>query len=410
MTRKKRVPCAPFDIPGMQEWLDEMARQGLFLQEFTWHHDRAIFELGDPKPVRYRLDPVNKGVHKDKDREEPYAQMGWSYVTRYRQSFYIFSCDDPEAPELYSDPQSLAMAMGDLIRRSTISIVLYALLFLFIAALPLILFSPRSIQNLLLWERPQDLVFSFFYPILLLICLPLLAMELKRLKNIRNTLAQGLPLKAKRRRYRPSYPIMYISIYLIMFFGPRLLLPKIGWQVHDLEEAQLSHPWPTLTQTEAAGPHPLKTEPSADGYTTDNRSWFAPVQESAAITWEVRIPSTPVPRAHSYWTKVRYVQGRSLKIAELLYRLERDAAAENLDNWTDWNGLYHLIDLQPFQPQDWPGLDQLEVARYTRWGRGCWTLAARRGVDILVVDYVGCASWEDCLPLFLEALGEEAAL
>ena len=45
MTRKKRVPCAPFDIPGMQEWLDEMARQGLFLQEFTWHHDRAVFEL-----------------------------------------------------------------------------------------------------------------------------------------------------------------------------------------------------------------------------------------------------------------------------------------------------------------------------------------------------------------------------
>lgn len=31
MTVKKPVPCSVYDIPGMQEWLDEMALQGLFL-------------------------------------------------------------------------------------------------------------------------------------------------------------------------------------------------------------------------------------------------------------------------------------------------------------------------------------------------------------------------------------------
>lgn len=409
MTKKKRIPCAPYDIPGMQEWLDEMALQGLFLQEFTQQQDRAVFELGDPKPVRYRLDPVNKGVQEDKDREEPYAQMGWKFVTRFRKSFYIFSCDDPEAPELYSDPQSLAMAMGDLIRRNTISSILYILFFLVIAALPLI-FSPRRLlQNILLWESPQDLVF-FSYPIFILVCLPILAVEAKRLKKIRDTLAQGLPLKAKRRRYRPPFLAIYIPIYLIASFGPRLLLPHIGWQVHDLGEATLSHPWPTLTQTEAAGPRPLEMEPYAHGYTTDNSSWFAPVQESASVTWEVRFPSDPVSHSYSYWTEIRYIQGRSPKIADLIYQLERNDAARSLDNWTEWQGSLHIMDLQPFQPQDWPGLDRLETARYTRWGRDCWTLAARRGTDVLVVDYVGYASWENCLPLFLDALGEEAAL
>ena len=74
-----------------------------------------------------------------------------------------------------------------------------------------------------------------------------------------------------------------------------------------------------------------------------------------------------------------------------------------------FNKRFHAVaaDLfQPFQPQNQPGLDRLEVAQYTRRGLDCWTLAARRGTDVLVVDYMGRAQWEDCLPLFLVALDQ----
>ena len=36
---KKVVPCSLYDIQGMQDWLDEMALQGLFFKEFAKHQD-----------------------------------------------------------------------------------------------------------------------------------------------------------------------------------------------------------------------------------------------------------------------------------------------------------------------------------------------------------------------------------
>ena len=57
-------------------------------------------------------------------------------------------------------------------------------------------------------------------------------------------------------------------------------------------------------------------------------------------------------------------------------------------------------------PQTWPGLDRLETARYTQQGQQAWTFAALQGKDVLVVQYVGFARLEDCLPLFLEALDQ----
>ena len=46
MTVKKPIPCSFFDIPGMQQWLDEMALQGLFLQDFTRQMDKAVLPPG----------------------------------------------------------------------------------------------------------------------------------------------------------------------------------------------------------------------------------------------------------------------------------------------------------------------------------------------------------------------------
>lgn len=392
MTVKKLIPCSWYDIQGMQEWLDEMALQGLFFQGFSRRYDRAVFELGDPKPVRYRLDPVNKGVRKDKAREEPYAQMGWKFVTWVRGRFYIFSCDDPEAPELFSDPQSLAMAMGDVIRRSVVQTACLAGVFLLIALLPLLLGPDRLVKNLLLWEDAQDLVYFFLYPIFMAICLPMLAIEVKKLLDIRQTLAQGLPLKAKRRWNRPPFLMWYIPVYLLVFLGPRLFLPDVRWQIYDLDDVKPSHPWPALVQAERT-----------DGYGTANDSWFAPIQEYISTDYYG-------PSSGSCWTGVRYVKARSAKYADAIFQVERRDAAKTLNNWKEWNGhAYHIEGSPELIRQNWPGLDRLETAQYRQRGRDAWTFAARRGNDILVVNCIGPARWEDCLPLFLEALDEEAA-
>lgn len=43
MTVKRPIPCSLYDIQGMQDWLDEMALQGLFFQNFTRRNDAANF-------------------------------------------------------------------------------------------------------------------------------------------------------------------------------------------------------------------------------------------------------------------------------------------------------------------------------------------------------------------------------
>lgn len=399
MIVKKNLPCSLYDIQGMQDWLDEMALQGLFLKEFSYGNDRAVFEMGDPRPVRYRLDPVSRNIQKDKDREEPYAQMGWQFVTCIRNRFYIFSCDDPEAPELYNDPQSLALAMEGLIKRES-KRTLYFILGVILVMAALLFWGRRYVlRDLLLWEDPQSLVICTLSIAVELICLPLLVVQTRAHRRLRDALAQGLPPKAKKRWNRPRFLVWYIPFYCLLTIAPRLFLPNTRIQVFDLGEIGPSHPWPSLVQTETAGSRPLEAEPVTDGYVSTNDSWFAPVQEYISTDWRV-------PGSGNYWTGVEYVQARSPMLAQLIFQLKRDDTAKTLDRWTDWNGHFHVDNLQPFQPRDWPGLDRLEVAQYTRWNRDCWTLAARRGTDVLVVEYIGYASWEDCLPLFLAALDQ----
>lgn len=399
MTVKKNLPCSPYDIQGIQDWLDEMARQGLFLKEFSTFADQAVFETGVPIPVRYRLDPVSRNIQKDKDREEPYAQMGWKFVTCLGKLFYVFSCSDPETPELYNDPQSLAAAMEKLMARESKRIFCFILGAVLIMAALLFWGRRPVLQDLLLWEDPQNLFTLVLSTVLLVVCIPGLVIQTWMHRRLHNALSQGLTPKAKRRWNRPRFLVWYIPLWLILFLTPRLFLPNTRCQVYSLGETALSHPWPSLVQTEETGPQPLETEPEADGYITTNDSWFAPVQEFVSTDWHI-------PPSGNYWTGVRYIQARSPQLAELIFYIEREDAAKTLDRWTERNGHFHVDDLQPFQPQNQPGLDRLEVAQYTRRGLDCWTLAARRGTDVLVVDYMGRAQWEDCLPLFLVALDQ----
>lgn len=400
MTVKKPVPCSLYDLRGIQEWLDEMALQGLFLKEVNRRFDRAEFEVGDPAPVRYRLDPV---VRKGKENEEHvalYAQMGWNYVDRVYTWYDIFSCADPEAPELYSDYQSLALAMDGLVRRDLRNHVLLALSLL--AVLLLILFFPtpgHNFRNLLLWEQPEYVFDMVAYPIVLVLCLPLLVFEYRQTQKIRDTLAQGLPLKAGKRRKKLPWYVVWALTYLPIFLLPKLIFPDVGWDVCGLEERALAHPWPTAAQVEQVGAHPLTEEPVMDGYIRYNDSPFAPVQE------EVHRYRAASPNYLSDLSvTIRYIRAGSPKIARWLYQMERDQEFKRLEDRQSTRYTYQITNLTPFAPRDWPGLDRLEVTRYKERGEDSWTFTLLRGNDVLLVDYTGSVQWEDCLPLFLEAL------
>lgn len=405
MTVKKPVPCSIYDIRGIQEWLDEMARQGLFLKEVNPRFERAEFEVGDPAPVRYRLDPVSRKGKEDDEHVALYAQMGWNYVDRIGRRYCIFSCADPEAPELYTDPQSLSLAMDSLVRRDIRNHLLTVLLFLLLV--PLILFFPNSssLKNLLLWEDPRDLVMTIILFALLPFPFIFAFFDIRRILKIRNTLAHGLPLPAKNRWNRPSFWSWYVPFWVILYWLPRLFLPSIGWEVCGLEEHTLSHPWPTAAQIEQLGACPLTEEPVIDGYIRFNSSPFAPVQEEVS-RWRVLNPDDPTDT--DLHTTVRYIRASSPRLARRLYQMELDREAKSLKSRQNPPYAYRVTNLTPFVPRDWPGLDRLEAASYQWKDQESWTFALLRGNDVLLVDYTGTARWEDCLPLFLEALDKEA--
>ena len=167
--RYRIPPCPAWDIPAMESWLEEMAAKGLHLAQDGFWGIFTTFEEGAPKHVRFRLEPtVRKGglFSEEYDPEDEAVQMlrqmGWKYRAR-RGQFHIYSSDNPQAPELNTDPQVQALAMEALTKylwkslRSTLILTLfYALLYfgdaLFSLAIGLETWRVGLLVGLLLWD------------------------------------------------------------------------------------------------------------------------------------------------------------------------------------------------------------------------------------------------------------------
>ncbi len=119
-------PCAAYDIPGMEHWLEEMAVKGWKLCYDGFFCGVASFEAAPPERLRFRLEATatKGGVFSeeyapDDDAFQLNHQMGWTYRAR-RGQFHIYSAGDPESPELNTDPRVQAMtidALGKYLRK-----------------------------------------------------------------------------------------------------------------------------------------------------------------------------------------------------------------------------------------------------------------------------------------------------
>ena len=122
MEVKRIPPCPDYDIRGTEAWLEQMALEGYILCEgHAFQYGFAYFETGTPRRIRYRITPAKKTTQTiatpnntpqppDGETLEFHSQFGWEYTT-YRGQFWIFRCEDPEAPEMNTDPQVQAIAL-----------------------------------------------------------------------------------------------------------------------------------------------------------------------------------------------------------------------------------------------------------------------------------------------------------
>lgn len=115
--RYRIPPCPAYDIPSMESWLEDMAAKGLHLEKDGFFGLLTTFMEGAPKRERFRLEPTDtrgslfsKEYDPEDEAVQMLRQMGWTYRAR-RGQFFVYSSDDPNAPELNTDPQVQAGTM-----------------------------------------------------------------------------------------------------------------------------------------------------------------------------------------------------------------------------------------------------------------------------------------------------------
>ena len=180
-----------------ERWLEEKARNGLFLSKGTVIRFFAAFERQEPKAVRYRLAAPaghSDGSGTPSGEEVGIAQeMGWTYTARDGE-FAVYRCDDTEAPELNTDPEVEAMSLKRIRRRGMIG--LFSSIFWLVLLAGLI--TVGRVWLLLLMDRSGWMVLSA--SLMGLIDLVVSAGKTFRLWKLYRRLKNGKPAKERSRR------------------------------------------------------------------------------------------------------------------------------------------------------------------------------------------------------------------
>ena len=99
---RETCPISLYDVTAVETWLEDLARRGYRPVGFTGI--RADLLPDEPRECRFRLQPLQRRKEApDPERVEAYRTMGWQLVGQLGH-FWVWRCDDPDAPELDTDP------------------------------------------------------------------------------------------------------------------------------------------------------------------------------------------------------------------------------------------------------------------------------------------------------------------
>lgn len=125
---KRVIPFESCDIPAIQSWLEDMAEKGLFFKECGVFF--AKFEKGEPKKMRYRLDFCDVVACDIPDeKKELYEQSGWQVVGEFKSDFVVVCTDDPDAPEIYTEPELLVKPLKNISGRQLAAWIVFWLMY-----------------------------------------------------------------------------------------------------------------------------------------------------------------------------------------------------------------------------------------------------------------------------------------
>ena len=400
-TIKKWLPCALYDFAGIEKWLDGMAAQGYALEKWPGFFSlgRVTFRSAPSAPrARYRLDPIGK-AEQPEDRREDYRELGWDYVTRIGDLYAVYRCDDPDAPDLYTDTQSLAWAMKRMIGKQWRSAAVFLLYLLILHASGLVTLFTEPYALVLDLILDFDL-FAPFYAVYIPLFLVFLAKAVYqniRLIKIRKSLLQGDAPNPMGRSRACTWD--QLALWLFFLFALAYLLlywPRAsGRQNQYLDGGPENWHFPhvALTETLPEGArleNPSKWEQYCLGHSS--ASWLAPEQYDTSQDSLVLLPGGTTLDSD---LGLEYIRARSSGLAEAVLRglVARQRSYLARDEWTQ-------------EALEVPGLDEAVSITYVPYdGATPRTFyAGRLGDQVFALTCSGAADPEAALELMVDRL------
>lgn len=107
MRKKRYFHPSSFSLSEIEEFYEEKARKGLFLEKRRTYLSR--FRLAEPKELLYRVEVVDYNKEENRKISEAqvavYEDCGWTYVCG-NGYIHVFSADkEADVPELYYNPE-----------------------------------------------------------------------------------------------------------------------------------------------------------------------------------------------------------------------------------------------------------------------------------------------------------------
>lgn len=256
---RKLTPVPLSDAESLESWLEDLSLQGLYLK--TFRPLFCTFIPGPAKKTRYRLEPCRLRPDDDPPRSmlELYQEFGWDYAGAANNAMLIFSTQDPEAPELHTDPALQSQRWKKLYRSARRGFVWDAALLVLVAVLTALLLADTPILNLLTTSAVPLILFGLYQ----LCSLPAAWADTRDLSRLVRRLEAGEPMDHRapypRRRLVPLLSFALCVLLIVLLVLPRYILPFLGGGMRPIGEVSDFSPL-SLAQVEGKGYRPYEME------------------------------------------------------------------------------------------------------------------------------------------------------
>ena len=370
----KLIPVDFVDVDRFEGWAEDMARRGLYLHHLT-PFLFAAFQRGEPAPVRYRLEP--RGSFWSRESQNYCRSLGWEFVFHVGRWFDLYRNDDPEAPELHTDPVVHSYAL-DRISRS-LRILTAVLVLCFVGELAALLLP------YLLSDAPVLLLLdvSGISTLSMLVLFLLLGVEFRSLGSffrLRRRLREGIVPGRQSWRFTGRWNLgllLFDLVLLAALIASPLVLRSVEWEG---ELATAERPFPILELRELEGDPALEAVPSPItleifGYDSHNyvrRNWSLLAPGQYEVDQHLTGSGDYEPRLDMLW-----------------YRLSLPCLASPLldDLITRYSDLRYAPEHYTVTEPELPGFDRAVLVQDNRWPGQ--ELFLQAGNVVIYLDYSG---------------------